>query len=256
MAYYKTNNCAIINGSATHKGKLAHEVGHCFYLYHTHGYGIEELVNGSNCEIAGDKLCDTPAEPYRNDNGIRNYVYENCNYFGTFRDSNNQLYNPDTYNIMSYTWWSCRQHFSTLQIQKMHQTLETYLSELISASVPLANKINGVVIPNIPNQPSTLTVVGGVTVNSGESTDLLDGNSYDIKTDQERFPNYQSYGTVKHNKWNSEASQFKLTENYTIERTNSPYRDAHFLSLNYAKIEAKLEGYLVDQKGYFEFKDP
>lgn len=45
MAYYKTNNCAIINGSATHKGKLAHEVAHCFYLYHTHGYGIEELVN-------------------------------------------------------------------------------------------------------------------------------------------------------------------------------------------------------------------
>lgn len=157
---------------------------------------------------------------------------------------------------MSYTYWSCREHFSTLQIQKMHQTLETYLSELISASVPLSNKISGIVIPNIPNKPSTLTVVGGETVNSGESTDLLDGNSYDIKTDQERFPNYQSYGTIKHNDWNNEASQFKLTENYTVDRTADPYRDANFLSLNYSKVEDRLEGYLIDQKGYFEFQDP
>lgn len=89
MAFYKSNNCAITNGIADLKGYLSHEVGHCFYLYHTHGEGIEELVNGSNCQIAGDYLCDTPAEPYNDGYGIYGYVHENCNYFGTFRDANN-----------------------------------------------------------------------------------------------------------------------------------------------------------------------
>ncbi|HMS50991.1 MAG: zinc-dependent metalloprotease [Chitinophagales bacterium] len=45
---------------------LGHEVGHFFSLIHTHGYGDEEvtdeLVNGTNCETAGDRVCDTPAD--------------------------------------------------------------------------------------------------------------------------------------------------------------------------------------------------
>jgi hypothetical protein len=93
---------------------------------------------------------------------------------------------------MGYAPANCREDYSTLQIQKMNQTLTTSLSYLINAYVPLANKINENIIPNITNvQPSTLTVVGVSTVNSGTSVTLLDGNSYDIKTNQERFPNYR-----------------------------------------------------------------
>ena len=47
---------------------MAHEMGHCLGLYHTfetwNGTSIE-LVNGSNCSSAGDKVCDTQAD----DNG-------------------------------------------------------------------------------------------------------------------------------------------------------------------------------------------
>jgi hypothetical protein len=51
------NSCAM-NGST-----LAHEVGHYLGLWHTHTTtNGPELVNGANCKIAGDELCDTPAE--------------------------------------------------------------------------------------------------------------------------------------------------------------------------------------------------
>ena len=258
IAFLNSNKCAVTNAAAINGSTLAHEVGHNLYLYHTHGTGIEELVDGSNCTVAGDFLCDTPAEPYNSGSGINGYVFTNtCVYFGTFRDANNQLYTPDTNNFMGLAPANCREDYSSLQIQKMNQTLSTSLSYLIEASVPLANKISGNIIPNIPNvQTSTLTVVGVSTVNSGTSVTLLDGNSYDIKTNQERFPNYLSYGTIKHNNWNGQSSQFKLTENYTIDRAASPFRDANNMVLNYSKIEVKLEGQLMAGKGASEFQDP
>ena len=50
---------------------LIHEFGHHFNLMHTHGDSNEpestaELVNGSNCSTAGDRVCDTPADPLIN----------------------------------------------------------------------------------------------------------------------------------------------------------------------------------------------
>ena len=258
IAYVPGNKCAVTNAAAINGSTLAHEVGHNFYLYHTHGNGIQEYVNGSNCTSAGDFLCDTPAEPYNGGSGISGYVYTgNCAYFGTFRDPNNELYTPDTHNYLNYAPPSCREHFSTNQIQKMNQTLSSILSYLINASVPLANKTNGNLIPNIPViQPSTLTVVGLITVNSGTPVVLSNGESYDIRTNQERFPNYLSYGNIKHNNWNDQTSEFKLTENYIVGGTGTHYRDANFLGLNYGKIEVLLEGQLMPGKGSAEFQDP
>ena len=256
ISQYVTNSCAVTNEAAINGSTLAHEVGHEFYLYHTHGTGIQELVNGSNCSSAGDFLCDTPAEPYNNNHGILNYVYTNsCGYFGTFRDANNQLYTPDTHNFMGYSVASCRVHFSPLQIQKINQTLATSMSYLINTSVSLANKIEGNIITNVPNvRTSTLTVVGVATVNSGTSVNLLNGNSYDIKTNQERFPTYSTYGNIKHNNWNIQAPQFKLSENYTVEGTTSPFRDANFQGMKHSLIEGNAEN--VFTVGSFQFQDP
>ena len=256
IAYRPGNNCAVTNSAAINGSTLAHEVGHNFSLYHTHGTGTQELVNQSNCSTAGDYLCDTPAEPYNNGNGISGYVFTgSCGYFGTFRDANNQLFIPDTYNFMGYSLATCRIHFSSLQIQKINQTLVTYLSNLINTSVPLANKIDGNVITNVPNvRTSTLTVVGVTTVNSGTSVNLLDGNSYDIKTNQERFPAYSTYGNIKHNNWNAQASEFKLLQNYTIERTSSPFRDANFLGLKYSLTKGIVDNVMTS--GAFQFQDP
>lgn len=112
------------NAVATNGSTLAHEVGHNLSLLHTHGIGEQEFVNGTNCTTAGDYICDTPAEPYRNDSGILGYVNSSCQYTGTFRDPNDELFNPDTRNFMGYSLPSCRDRFSTQQMSVMN----TYLS--------------------------------------------------------------------------------------------------------------------------------
>ena len=70
-------------------------------LYHTHqtsrfGY---ELVSGSNCDTAGDLICDTPADPGLSSSNVDT----TCKYKGTSRDPDGNTYNPDTRNVMSYS---------------------------------------------------------------------------------------------------------------------------------------------------------
>ena len=104
------------NSHARNESTLAHEIGHWFNLLHTHetSAGVE-LVNGNNCDDAGDLCCDTPADP-----NISGDVDSSCNYTGTNTDSNNQSYSPDPKNTMSYTRKKCRELFSEEQIYRMH----------------------------------------------------------------------------------------------------------------------------------------
>lgn len=107
-----------INGST-----LAHELGHSFSLLHTHstsnGY---EHANGSNCSIAGDLLCDTPADPKLSSSTVNT----SCEYTGGELDNQQNPYNPDTENIMSYSRKSCRIHFSPKQLLQIE---DFYLEE-------------------------------------------------------------------------------------------------------------------------------
>lgn len=106
----------ILNQIATDEKLLPHEVGHFFGLLHTHnGWSCQiydaaihgnpvsvthncsveiEFVNGSNCQTAGDMICDTPA-----DYGI--FVGE-CGLVIPIYDYNNDLLNPAHENIMGY----------------------------------------------------------------------------------------------------------------------------------------------------------
>jgi len=99
---------------------FAHEMGHFLSLYHTHGvdFNQSELVNGTNCEIAGDEICDTPADP--------NLLGEvnNCAYDGNEKDANGDMYQPDVHNIMSYSKPDCRYEFSDGQISRMLYSIE------------------------------------------------------------------------------------------------------------------------------------
>ncbi len=80
---------------------LAHEIGHMLGLSHTHDGVFEpELVDGSNCTIGGDMLCDTPADPNLATPG---YVIAPCQYVGTITDANGDLYTPMLNNVMSYS---------------------------------------------------------------------------------------------------------------------------------------------------------
>ncbi len=113
------NSCA---GSATNPSTLAHEIGHYFDLFHTHetAFGVE-CPSESNCSSAGDKICDTPADP-----GLSGNVNSSCVFTGSTtppQGCNNVLYNPPTKNLMSYSAKTCRDQFTNNQMSKILNVL-------------------------------------------------------------------------------------------------------------------------------------
>jgi hypothetical protein len=97
---------------------IGHELGHYFNLEHTfEGEGFE-LANGSNCASAGDKICDTPADPYIHGEKTTDYVNSNCIFYNTKKDANGEYYDPDVTNVMSYYACNCSK-FSNQQFEKM-----------------------------------------------------------------------------------------------------------------------------------------
>lgn len=110
---------AIQNGTT-----LAHETGHYFLLYHTHGKTnsrtTDELVNGNSCSCTGDDVCDTPADP-----NLLGIVNSTCVYTGIATDVNGSLYKPDPKNLMSYAH-PCRNYFSAGQQNRMRWAALTW----------------------------------------------------------------------------------------------------------------------------------
>ncbi len=106
----------VIDGEYVETSVLAHEMGHCLGLYHTHsGRGCNDFVNcsepvnGSNCNDCGDRVCDTPADPCLSGN-----VNNECIYTG------GGGFFPLTNNIQSYTSPNCMDKFTVGQISRMH----------------------------------------------------------------------------------------------------------------------------------------
>ncbi|MFK8009098.1 MAG: PKD domain-containing protein [Saprospiraceae bacterium] len=116
------NSCTL-NGST-----FSHELGHYFNLYHTHttSFGVE-LVNGTNCAVAGDFICDTPADPVLSSSNMN---AGGCDYYGTGTDPNGSTYLPDVTNKMSYSRKECRTYFSPDQLDRMALSLVTSRSYL------------------------------------------------------------------------------------------------------------------------------
>ena len=106
---------------STNGTTLAHELGHYFGLFHTHEtFGGRELVNGSNCDSAGDLLCDTPADPNLAVTGL-----SGCSYDANALDANGEKYRPSVGNLMAYSPSRCRLRFSNNQNDLMNFYLET-----------------------------------------------------------------------------------------------------------------------------------
>ena len=125
---------------ATNGSTFAHELGHNLGLYHTHDESNgSELVDGSNCDVAGDLVCDTPADPRLSSSTVNSF----CEYTGSATDGNGTPYNPDPSNMMSYSRKSCRDHMSfDQQVRAAYHVVE-YKSHL-QCSSDFGNDFSGV----------------------------------------------------------------------------------------------------------------
>jgi hypothetical protein len=105
---------------------LAHELGHYFSLPHpfTNVTGIEEYVDGSNCETGGDLFCDTRAD-------FLNYRWP-CPYTGNDVDDHGDIYDPDETLFMSYSYDNCQNKFSQEQMNAMVYDVLTYRQDLLN----------------------------------------------------------------------------------------------------------------------------
>lgn len=113
---------------------VAHEFGHFLTLAHTFdiGNGIENVDRtgpNANCQVAGDGICDTEADPYGLTAGqFIGQVHKDtlCHINSLTYDMNNVLYNPPYDNIMSYHTGDCGRIFSPGQYTKMLAGFNTY----------------------------------------------------------------------------------------------------------------------------------
>lgn len=121
---------------------VSHEMGHSFNLYHTWrgcGTNFLEALDGSNCETAGDLVCDTPADP-----GLANdFVNTSCEwdkaffqlggqdlyaacqqaFFGPIPNDIIRTYQPQLNNIMNNYRPICYEFFTPGQGQRMRNAL-------------------------------------------------------------------------------------------------------------------------------------
>ncbi|MEM6377836.1 MAG: T9SS type A sorting domain-containing protein [Bacteroidota bacterium] len=106
---------------------LIHELGHFYGLFHTHEtFRGREFVNGTNCDSAGDLLCDTPADPNLGTPGF----LAGCTYVANVVDPNGDPYTPPGANYMSYAPSACVREFSIQQqevIRSVHLNENSYL---------------------------------------------------------------------------------------------------------------------------------
>jgi len=136
---------------------ISHEIGHALGLLHTHDFSIEiEDPIGNNCSIAGDCVCDTPADP---DLHHGECVDGNCDYIPLvcydFNDSGDVVdedpYNPDTENIMSYTNLECLNHFTFGQFEKIHSSFSFY--QILSDVEIILSAPSNLIWTNVQNHP-------------------------------------------------------------------------------------------------------
>ena len=105
---------------------MVFEIGHYFGLLHTHStFNGIEFANGSNCAVAGDLHCDTPADYNLSLGGLTS-----CTYTGQFVDLNGDPYNPNPSNVMSYAPPNCLRRLSDSQINLARFYGEEVIQEL------------------------------------------------------------------------------------------------------------------------------
>lgn len=183
---------------------LTHELGHYFSLLHTHrGWDSEpydpekhgvpaparapdgiatELRDGSNCQISGDRICDTPADY----NGLG---WPSCDFTPTVLDPNGEQIDPDERLHMGY-FFNCTpdRYFSNEQ-KELIQT--DYMSagrrQIRTGETPAAAEITGFTTLTEPADGATTAGFNNVFL---EWTPVTNATRYLVEIDQlPSFPN-------------------------------------------------------------------
>jgi len=97
--------------------------GSFFGLLNTYeSFGGQEFVNGSNCLLAGDVICDTYADP----GGLQISTNDKCQYLSGSQDPNGENYLPSVTNIMSDSPDNCKCLFTLEQYRRMKYYFKNY----------------------------------------------------------------------------------------------------------------------------------
>lgn len=172
------NNANILNTPV-----LAHEIGHCLGLFHTHETilcveNIERSGLNVNCDTCGDLLCDTPADPFLAISTSRVNDADCAYIHDPTRTRNGLPYTPDTRNIMSYSLIKCLLNFTIGQGNRMKDFMMN-TSVLDNYFIPYDRTITGSI-----EQPSGIkfysveNILNGSIddVNASNNLDLIDGD--------------------------------------------------------------------------------
>jgi hypothetical protein len=164
--------CLVSTGNIGPGNSIGHEVGHCLGLLHTFetAFGLEK-INGTNSTTTGDRVSDTPADPFAyQGNACYSTNASGCAYTGTCTDPASQTnFTPPYTNLMSY-WWTgasgvCVSNptASTGQFDRVDAMLDTY-SPLVNCTSPASVT------------QTTITVLGGYFMKSAINTLTTSGN--------------------------------------------------------------------------------
>ena len=102
---------------------MVHEVGHALQLFHTFQSGCHA---DSQCEVAGDRVCDTPAAASVSAIGGCNGETDTC--------PTSEGNDPDN-NFMSYVTDACMTEFTPGQTERAHESMAAFRPTIYNASL-------------------------------------------------------------------------------------------------------------------------
>lgn len=116
-------NNAAINGNPIW---LVHAFGQYCGLKDTNTDFATQIVTDPNCDLTGDEICDTPADPLNPAaplGGFGVYFDESCRFIFTGLDSNGEFYLTQTGNLMSRYPTACWCGLTFGQFEHMAETI-------------------------------------------------------------------------------------------------------------------------------------
>lgn len=153
------NEARFFGSSANNSKVHIHEAGHYLGLYHT----FEEACSNNNCQINGDRVCDTP--PDQSTQAINcNATTNTCTSDSDDPSTNNPFRaialgglgdQPDQFqNYMDYGFQVCQKYFTAGQANRMLSALTTARAILLQSTVCESPCFSPITInPTASNQP-------------------------------------------------------------------------------------------------------